>query len=1113
MNGDGTGTVTTAPTSISVLADGVPATVTSLDGTTGAFQLHDLFSEGTVLQVTYFFKRMDTFIEAEDLSDQVPAFATWEGDTKLPLILSVPGNSGNAVSLAFVSITNTADALAVSGVGTNAIVIELKKTDGTIRKYSDIAAILATGVPTPTGNIVLNGDLSNPSDAVPEKAATLFSNGAGPNINTVFKLKNAPIVDGSNGGVVTTSPKFVTIKVNNVEVTPTTIDGASGFITLGSPVLSGQTLTATYYTNTYQDTYDMLPAANVATLDAVGYGPDREDFVSGIDYVLEQPAGKNARIQWGASSSIGTGVWTAGYTPFDASVITTTLIDQRMWLQPCQGTVNGVNAVFTLPDVPTDGSGLSRTTNDPSLIHVFVGTDPTTAFAAGEVRVIQLVGATKTFKLYNPPSGSVYASYYRNLLNDHAFTLEVVDAGIVGQGTYIAKDEFGNVLPVVKAGLNVVTEADYAVTGTVWPYSFSDLTGTANSPEETITVTFQAGDDPFIVSAATQATLVSSVNTGLRFRSTTLGNQTQSGVTIQFEAVTATADAAAVGFSTNAIVIHVTKADSSTRTLAEVIALFSLAGHIPTRTATGIIICEAVGSPVLSTSAAAGALETFVDGVNAVTSPRSLHYCVTSSRLASEALVDGLGRTGGATTPTLGNWTGPTASPVGAVGYLNQTFNDLDTGVNFTIINPDDALGFGYTTLPSPAYHFQPGDVLTFTVDKATPRVTGAVPTLDLYGLRTKVVSTYGMMPGDTAVINSFNKAGSEPLVGDFYYVSYTVHKTDADYSLRLYTNAADAYTLYGSPTPTNKLSLAARLYAQNGAEVFGCIQVKKDIGLETASDQSFMDAISSLSAPLPGSENKADMIVPLTTSAVVVQYLNRHLITQGSQRNSGEAVGIYGYDFYATPDTMRSLARGLKSERLVGIAVPGAILELDVDGKTAEFAVGGEFIAAALAGMSLNPAIDVATTLTRKSMVGFSRLIKRYDGPTLDLMAGDGLTCLVENAGSFLVRHWVTTDNTSPTKREPTSRMIIDYVRKILRRNLNQFIGRKLLQSALNSVTIVTTSTLKSLIDQEIIEGFRNVIVARDDYDPTVLRVAFTVKPIFSLLWIDVSLTVTTKL
>lgn len=1206
VKGDGTGTTTNSPTDITVLVGGNPVAVTTLDGATGIFQLHDILTTdmGDV-EVTFYFKRKDTYIQDEDLSSQIPSFATWTGDPNLTLTLTLPGELGDQVSLALTSLTPTTDALAISGAGTNNIAIELRKTaltlsslgnltisasaatvtrstgswltDGvnagtgivlatssnatpagthlivttatdtvltftgatlvdetvtdatatsvrayTIRTYGDLQNLLDVGIPTPAGYIALQspGSLDSISTkAVAAVVPTLYRNGAGPNTNTTFKLKNVPVVDGSNGGVVTTNPTYVTVKVNNVKAAVKALDGDSGLITLATPVLAGQTLTASYYTNTYQDTYDLLPASNIVSIDRVGFGPDRDDFINTVDYVLEQPAGKAARIQWGASSSTTVGKWSAGYTPFDGTVVTTTLVDQRMYLQPCQGTVDGKNATFTLPDVPCDGSGLSRATNDPSLIHVYLGTDPVAALAGGEVRVIQLTGSDKVFKLYNPPSAGlkVFASYYRNELNDHTFTMSVVNPGILGQGTYKIVDELGNTMPVVKLSSMAITEAAETVTGLVWPHSFSDLTGVGGqSPDETITLTFQAGDPAFIVTPATQATLVSSVNAGLRFRSTTTGNQTQSAVSIQFVGVTQTADNVAVDFSANTIKVYTVKSGGGARTLQDIINLFN--SLQPTRTATGVIICEPVsGSTVLTTTAVAGSAEFFVSGSDAVTTPRSLHYLVTSSRTAQQALVDNLGRTGGATTPALPNYNGGAgtvgSATVGSTGYLGQTYVDEDTGIQFTLVNPDDALSYGYTTLPSPAYHFRPGDVITITVSASTARPTSVVPTIDLYGLRTKVVSTYGMRIGDTVQVATYNKAGDEPNIGDFYYVSYTTEKTDADLALKLFTNPADAYALYGTPSPTNKLSLAVKLFYENGGQVFACKQVKKDTGLETASDQTFMDAISLMAQPLPGSDRKTDMIQPTTTSPVVLQYLNRHLITQAAPRNSGEAMSCFGFGFTDTPATMRTMARDVKSDRMIGIAAPGVILELDVDGKSAEFAVGGEFLAAAMAGMMIDPSIDVATTLTRKKMVGFSRLIKRYDDPTMDLMAADGLTVLVELDGAFQIRHWVTTDMSSPLKREPTSRLVIDYTRKVMRRNLDQFIGRKLIQSAVNSVTVTATATLKSLIEQEIIEGFKNLTVMRDDNDPTVLHVAFYVKPIFSLLWIPVELTVTMKL
>jgi hypothetical protein len=81
------------------------------------------------------------------------------------------------------------------------------------------------------------------------------------------------------------------------------------------------------------------------------------------------------------------------------------------------------------------------------------------------------------------------------------------------------------------------------------------------------------------------------------------------------------------------------------------------------------------------------------------------------------------------------------------------------------------------------------------------------------------------------------------------------------------------------------------------------------------------------------------------------------------------------------------------------------------------------------------------------------------------------------------------------------------------MRSSLNQFIGRKLIQSTVNTVTSVVATTLAALVAQEIIEGYSTISVMVDSADPTILNVSFMVKPIFSLLWISVTLTVTTQL
>jgi hypothetical protein len=50
-------------------------------------------------------------------------------------------------------------------------------------------------------------------------------------------------------------------------------------------------------------------------------------------------------------------------------------------------------------------------------------------------------------------------------------------------------------------------------------------------------------------------------------------------------------------------------------------------------------------------------------------------------------------------------------------------------------------------------------------------------------------------------------------------------------------------------------------------------------------------------------------------------------------------------------------------------------------------------------------------------------------------------------------------------------------------------------------------------MVEQELVEGYKDLVVVRDQYDPTVIHVALKAKPVLSLLWLDVNLVVTTKI
>jgi hypothetical protein len=73
--------------------------------------------------------------------------------------------------------------------------------------------------------------------------------------------------------------------------------------------------------------------------------------------------------------------------------------------------------------------------------------------------------------------------------------------------------------------------------------------------------------------------------------------------------------------------------------------------------------------------------------------------------------------------------------------------------------------------------------------------------------------------------------------------------------------------------------------------------------------------------------------------------------------------------------------------------------------------------------------------------------------------------------------------------------------------------VARKILTSLINDITVTVHATLKTMVEQELIEAYKDLVVTRDEADPTVIHVSLKFKPVFSLMWLDVNLTVTTKI
>lgn len=421
------------------------------------------------------------------------------------------------------------------------------------------------------------------------------------------------------------------------------------------------------------------------------------------------------------------------------------------------------------------------------------------------------------------------------------------------------------------------------------------------------------------------------------------------------------------------------------------------------------------------------------------------------------------------------------------VGYPGQTYTDANTGLRFTI-------------LPSVAAGYTNGGHFTMEVS-STWKVNPAVPYLSMAGLETVVTDTVGITVNDTGTLQTFNPSGLEPAIGDFYYVSYRFMKQD--FSTKLYQQFKTIEANFGSLSAENRVTLGAFLMILNGAVLVGIKQVLKVVNTNQASDQAFIAAINELATPLPGNL-KPDVLVPLTTSTAVYAAIMQHCEVQSNIRNQAERMAFIGFASGTTPTAAQAVARSLLSNRVVAVYPDSAVVTLTNElGESFQSLVDGTFLAAALAGAAVSPAVDVATPYTRRQIQGFTALPRSLDPVEANQTAVAGITILEDLDPLIRVRQGLTTDMSTLLTRLPTVTQIADYVQQQSRVTLDSFVGTKFLASRTNEVEVSMTSLFKQLVQAEIVGAFSGISASVDTEDPTILRFEAFYQPIFPLLYI----------
>jgi hypothetical protein len=441
-------------------------------------------------------------------------------------------------------------------------------------------------------------------------------------------------------------------------------------------------------------------------------------------------------------------------------------------------------------------------------------------------------------------------------------------------------------------------------------------------------------------------------------------------------------------------------------------------------------------------------------------------------------------------------------------GTLNQTYIDRKTAFRVTLVTPASGAyvagnRIGYTVSPS------------FVTSESVP--TRAIP-----GVKLLTEETTGSLAGDTAVVNTYNKSGDEPNIGDFYYVTFNNSKSFTSEGILpavFVTTEKNALAYTGPLNVNNKLALAAHLAFLNGAPGVILMQVQKTTGGTDAPASEYISAIDSFTTPMQGGLRPALMepVVGLgsTLGNSVLSYTKTSNIIQSSIRYANERMTYFGFANGQTPTQAMALLRLLiNSERMTGLYPDGAVVTLtDELGNDQEFLVDGSLLAAALCGRDTSPAYDVAEPLTRKPVVGFSRLSRRLDTVTQSQVANAGVTILEDQAAGILVKIDLTTDVTSVLTRTPSVIRIKDYVQQGIRNALMPYIGLKFLTARTSEITTTVKSYLSALLKAQIITGFTGVSAVPDPVDPTTVQVTATYSPVLPLLWIVVTFNLRTRL
>lgn len=341
----------------------------------------------------------------------------------------------------------------------------------------------------------------------------------------------------------------------------------------------------------------------------------------------------------------------------------------------------------------------------------------------------------------------------------------------------------------------------------------------------------------------------------------------------------------------------------------------------------------------------------------------------------------------------------------------------------------------------------------------------------------------------------SFVRTPTAPAAAVIYFVNYEYAKVTADYTPKFYFTLQSVVNDYGPVDSSTMISNGASLAFQNGASIVCVCQENPADGSPIAQAQSALNKL--LATP------NISIVVVLegTHNAQLLPAIKQHVDTASSTVNKLERTAIVGLEgTYVTSD-MLGFASSVDDNRVVLINAASTTNKMFIGAATTESVVGGQYVAAALAGVRCNPAYDVAQPMTREIISGFTTISNTLAQSEKALLINQGVCVIDIISGVPKVLFGTTTSFATVAAQLYQVTQISDYVLQSLRGLLDPiFIGQKLLASTPSQVQTVVSAILQTIQQSNIIVAFTTPVVTVDISDPTRIDISVGIQPVLEV-------------